>query len=58
MVTALQTLCEKHHLNWEIMDSQPAFEALSNSSLFSDLKRSNPEAVNVKKHIAVECGIF
>jgi len=58
MVADLQALCEKHHLGWKIMDRQPEFNTLHNSSLLADLQRANPDAKKIKMHIGVECGIF
>ena len=58
MLNNLQTLCQKHGLNWEIIDTQPGFETLQNSLLLYDLQRVNSNSKKIKMHIAVECGIF
>lgn len=58
MLYELQALCNKHHLTWSIVDTQPGFETLPNSKLLSDLQQTNPNTKTIKMHIAVECGIF
>ncbi len=54
----LQNLCNKHHLDYEIEDTQPGFATLLKSSLLEDLQSANPLAKKIKMHIAVECGVF
>ena len=58
MVNQLKALCQKCGLNGTVIDTQPGFNTLPNSSLLTDLQRANPMAEVIKMHIAVECGIF
>ncbi len=59
IVKNLKNLCNEFNIKGEVLDSQPAFNTLPNSSLLQNLKNSSTSKVSdVKLHIAVECGIF
>lgn len=59
IVKNLTELCDKYELKATILDSQPPFNTLTNSSLLEDLHACSENPVKeVKLHIGVECGIF
>ena len=59
IVKNLTKLCNEFSLEAKVLDSQPAFKTLNNSTLLQNLIKSSPNKVKeVKLHIAVECGIF
>lgn len=58
MLNNLKTLCKQFGFNCREVDTQPSFNTLQNSTLLQKLKEVNPNAKEIKNHIAVECGIF
>lgn len=58
LIKNLKSLCEKYSFIGKVLDNQPAFNTLQNSSLLKKLEQTGNNPKQTKMHIAVECGIF